>query len=79
MENADHKKWEKEKFKKTKDQEKYERANAIEEEMNAFLRKCVQIMFPQNESEEEDVSFEEFMMPAISEPSSYDSYRPAGK
>lgn len=73
MENADHKKWEKEKFKKTKDQEKYERANAIEEEMNAFLRKCVQIMFPQNESEEEDVSFEEFMMPAISEPNSYDS------
>lgn len=73
MENADHKKWEKEKFKKTKDQEKYKRANAIEEEMNAFLRKCVQIMFPQNESEEEDISFEEFMMPAISEPTAYDS------
>ena len=41
--------------------------------MNAFLRKCVQIMFPQNESDEEDVSFEEFMMPTISEPNSYDS------
>ena len=73
MENADHKKWEKEKFARSKDTSKYLRAEKIENEMNAFVQKCVQIMFPQNVSEEEDVDIEGFSMPAITEPEDYDS------
>ena len=73
MENADHKRWEKEKFARTKDQSKYERAEKIQVEMNAFIEKCVQIMFPQSESQEEDLSFEEFTIPTLSEPNAYDS------
>ena len=68
MEDAAHRTWSKKqlKFDKRGD-EMIKRAGKIEEEMREFIRDCLDIIFPANQSDADDVELEDFTIPLITD------------
>lgn len=68
MEDAAHRTWSKRQLKLDKrPQEKIEQAGQIEEEMRNFIRWCLDVIFPANQTDSDDVELEDFTVPLISE------------
>lgn len=68
MEDAAHRTWSKRQLKLDKrPQEKIEQAGQIEEEMRSFIRWCLDVVFPANQTDSDDVELEDFTIPLISE------------
>lgn len=68
MEDAAHRTWSTRQLRLDKrPQSMIDQAENIEKEMIAFINRCLDIVFPQNNIESEDVELEEFTMPLISE------------
>ena len=68
MEDAAHRTWSKKQLKIDKrGQEMIEKAGRIENEMRDFIRKCLDIVFPSNQTDIDDVELEDFTIPMISE------------
>ena len=68
MEDAAHRTWSKRQLKLDKrPQEKIDQAGRIEEEMRNFIRECLDVVFPANQADSEDVELEDFTIPMITE------------
>lgn len=68
MEDAAHRTWSKRQLKLDKrPQEKIEQAGLIEDEMRNFIRECLDVVFPTNQTDSEDVELEDFTIPMITE------------
>lgn len=68
MEDAAHRTWSKKQLKFDKrPQEKIDQAGRIEEEMKEFINWCLDVVFPTNQSDSEDVELEDFSVPLISD------------
>jgi hypothetical protein len=68
MEDAAHRTWSKNQLKIDKrPKEKFEQAKQIENEMTKFIEWCLDVVFPTNEDDSDDVELEDFAVPLISE------------
>lgn len=69
MEDAAHRTWSKSQLKRdNRSEEDVNQAEEIEKEMFAFIEKCLdQIVFPVDNSDEEDIQLEDITMPIISD------------
>ena len=68
MEDAAHRTWSKRQLKMDKRPlEKIEQAGKIEDEMRDYIRWCLDVVFPTNQTDSDDVELEDFTMPMISE------------
>ena len=68
MEDAAHRTWSKRQLKLDKrPQEKIEQAGLIEDEMRNFIRWCLDVVFPTNQTDSDDVELEDFTIPMITE------------
>lgn len=68
MEDAAHRTWSKRQliFDK-RPQEKIDQASQIEDEMKEFINWCLDVVFPTNQADSEDVELEDFTVPMISD------------
>ena len=68
MEDAAHRTWSKRQLRFDKrPQEKIDQAGRIEDEMREFIRWCLDVVFPTNQSDSEDVELEDFTIPLLSD------------
>lgn len=68
MEDAPHRTWSKKQLRLDKrSKEKIEQAGEIEKEMQEFIRYCLDIVFPSNQAEIDDVELDDFAVPMISD------------
>lgn len=68
MEDAAHRTWSRRQLEFDKrPQEMINQAGEIEEEMKKFIISCLDVVFPPNQADSDDVELEEFSMPLISE------------
>lgn len=68
MEDAPHRTWSKRQLKFDKrPQEMIDQAGLIEKEMNGFINWCLDIAFPKNQTDSDDVELDDFTVPMISE------------
>lgn len=68
MEDAPHRTWSKRQLKFDKrPQEMIDQAGQIEIEMREFIRWCLDVVFPKNQTDSDDVELDDFTVPMISE------------
>ncbi len=68
MEDAAHRTWSKKQLKIDKrPQEKIDQAGRIEDEMRGFIHWCLDVVFPTNQTDSDDVELEDFTVPLISD------------
>lgn len=68
MEDAAHRTWSRKQLKVDKrSPEMIKQAGEIEKEMRDFIQKCIEIVFPSNQSDSDDIELEDFTIPLMTD------------